>query len=83
MPTYLPDTNVLVDLGRDPAVQTKLENVEQSGSTFVIAPSTMTELTVGVVKGGATYFEQNKKIFSPGFIPIRMSSWTFPAALHR
>jgi hypothetical protein len=64
MPTYLPDTNVLVDLGRDPAVQTKLENVEQSGSTFVIAPSTMTELTVGVVKGGATYFEQNKKIFA-------------------
>jgi len=62
MHTYLPDTNVLVDLGRDPAVQTKLENAEQSGSKFVIAPSTMTELTVGVVKGGATYFEQNKKI---------------------
>ncbi len=64
MPTYLPDTNVLIALGRDPAVQTKLENAEQSGSKFVIAPSTMTELTVGVVKGGANYFEQNKKIFT-------------------
>jgi hypothetical protein len=64
VPTYLPDTNVLIDLGRDPAVQTKLKNAEQSGSKFVIAPSVMTELTVGVVKGGATYFEQNKKIFT-------------------
>jgi hypothetical protein len=64
MPAYLPDTNILIDLGRDPAVQTNLENAEQSGSKFVIAPSVMTELTVGVVKGGATYFEQNKKIFT-------------------
>jgi len=61
---YLPDTNILIDLGRDPAVQTKLENAEQSGSKFVIAPSMMKELTVGVVKGGPTYFEQNKKIFT-------------------
>lgn len=64
MPTYLPDTNVLIDLGRDPAVQTKLDNAERSGSEFVIAPSMTTELTVGVVKGGATYFQQNKKIFT-------------------
>lgn len=64
MPTYLPDTNVLIDFGRDPAVQMKLENAEQSGAKFVIAPSMMTELTVGVVKGGATYFEQNRKIFT-------------------
>jgi hypothetical protein len=63
VPTYLPDTNVLIDLGRDRAVQTKLENAEQSGSNFVIAPSTITELTPGVVTGGATHFEQNKKIF--------------------
>jgi hypothetical protein len=64
MPTYLPDTNVLIDLGRDLAVRTKLHNVEEDGSKFVIAPSVMTELTVGVVKGGANYFEQNKKIFT-------------------
>lgn len=64
MPTYLPDTNILIDLGRDLTVQTKLKNAEQSGSKFVIAPSTMTELTVGVVKGGAAYFERNKNIFT-------------------
>jgi hypothetical protein len=64
MPNYLPDTNVLIELGRDPAVQTKLENAERSGSKFVIATTTMSELTVGVVKGGTTYFEQNKKIFT-------------------
>jgi hypothetical protein len=64
MPTYLPDTNVLIDFGKDLAVQTKLENAEQSGSKFVIAPSTMTELTVGVIKGGATHFGQNKKTFT-------------------
>jgi hypothetical protein len=64
MPAYLPDTNVLIDLGRDPAVQMKLENAEQGGSNFVIAPSTITELTPGVVTGGVTHFEQNKKIFT-------------------
>jgi hypothetical protein len=64
VPTYLPDTNVLIDLGRDPAVWTKLENAERSGFNFVIAPSTITELTPGVVTGGATHFEQNKKIFT-------------------
>jgi hypothetical protein len=63
MPNYLPDTNILIGLGKNPAVQTKLENAEESGSKFVVAPSTITELTVGVVKGGATHFEQNKKIF--------------------
>ena len=30
----------------------------------MIAPSTITELTVGVVKGGATHFGHNKKIFT-------------------
>ena len=64
MPTYLPDTNVLIDYGRDQAVEAKLEGAEQAGSKFVLAPSMMTELTVGVVKGGAKYFAQNKKIFA-------------------
>lgn len=38
MPTYLPETNVLIDLGRNSAVQTRLERAEQSGSKFVSAP---------------------------------------------
>src|SRR5260370_11147658 len=63
MSTYLPDTNVVINYGHDPAAKTKIDRVSASGSTFVIAPPTMTELTVGVVKGGATWFAQNKMMF--------------------
>jgi hypothetical protein len=62
--TYLPDTNVLVDFGREQAVKARLEKAEKGGAKFVIAPPTMNELTVGVVRGGAKYFECNKRIFS-------------------
>jgi hypothetical protein len=54
----------LIDYGRDSTVREKLENATHVGSKFVLAPSMMSELTVGVVKGGATYFEQNKKLFA-------------------
>ena len=64
MKTYLPDTNVLVDFGRNPAVKAKLEKARQDGAKFVIAPPTLTELSVGVVKGGAAHFAQNKEIFA-------------------
>lgn len=63
MPTYLPDTNVLIDLGKDLGVQTKLDDAEQRGSKIVIGPTTIKELAVGVVGGGAQCYEQNKKIF--------------------
>jgi len=63
MSTYLPDTNVIVNYGRDPATKAKIDWASASGSKFVIAPPTMTELTVGVVKGGATWFAQNKVMF--------------------
>src|SRR5437660_6562102 len=63
MSTYLPDTNVVINYGRDPAAKAKIDRASASGSTFVIAPPTMTELTVGVVKGGATWFVQNKMMF--------------------
>ena len=63
MSTYLPDTNVIINYGRDPATKTKIDKVSASGSRFVIAPPTLTELTVGVVKGGATRFAQNKVMF--------------------
>ena len=64
MPTYLPDTNVLIKLGIEIAIETKLENAERSGSRFVIAPSTVTELIVGVVNAGASHFDRNKRIFT-------------------
>jgi hypothetical protein len=62
LPSF-PILNVLIDYGRDHAVQMKLDSAEKSGATFVIAPLTMTELTVGVVNGGAPCFQTNKKIF--------------------
>ena len=60
MNIYLPDTNVIANYGRDPATKAKIDRASASGSKFVIAPPTMTELTVGVMKGGATWFAQNK-----------------------
>jgi hypothetical protein len=63
MPTYLPDTNVLIDLGRDSSVQMKLENAEQGGCKFVIGPTTIKELVIGVVGGRAQCWEANQKIF--------------------
>jgi hypothetical protein len=61
--TYLPDTNVVINYGKDAAVKAKIDRASVAGSKFVIAPPVLTELTVGVVKGGPTYFAQNKIIF--------------------
>ena len=63
MSTYLPDTNVVINYGRDPGAKVTIDGASASGSRFVIAPPTMTELTVGVVKGGAAWFAQNKVMF--------------------
>jgi hypothetical protein len=63
MSTYLPDTNVLVNFGKDPKVRALLEKATHAGIKFVLAPSMMTELTVGIVKGGAKFFDRNKEIF--------------------
>jgi len=61
--TYLPDTNVIINDGRDPAIKAKIDRASASGSKFVIAPPTVTELTIGVVKGGPTRFANNKVMF--------------------
>ncbi|HEY2363649.1 MAG TPA: hypothetical protein VGK36_21205 [Candidatus Angelobacter sp.] len=63
MNTYLPDTNVIINYGRDPDAKAKIDRASDSGAKFVIAPPTMTELTVGVVKGGPARFAGNKAIF--------------------
>ncbi|MFZ3214760.1 MAG: hypothetical protein WA192_01760 [Candidatus Acidiferrales bacterium] len=60
---YLPDTNILIDLGKDSGVQIKLDGAERRSCKFVIGPTTIKELVVGVVGGGARCYEQNKKIF--------------------
>jgi len=57
MKIFLPDTNVLVDYGRSAKVRTAIDEAGDKGATFVIAPPTLTELSVGVVKGGGTHFD--------------------------
>lgn len=64
MKTYLPDTNVFVDLVRRSGVRARLDKAYSEGAQFVIAPPTLTELSVGVVKGGTTHFARNKEIFA-------------------
>jgi hypothetical protein len=63
MRTFLPDTNAIIDYGRNRDRKAKLDGAVAAGSKFVIAPPTLTELTVGVVKGSTTHFAQNKAIF--------------------
>jgi hypothetical protein len=64
MKTYLPDTNVVIDYGRNAGRRARLDRAAVSGSKFVIAPPTLTELMVGVVKGGEFHFAVNKVIFA-------------------
>jgi hypothetical protein len=64
MRTYLPDTNVLIDVGRDPKVRAQVEDATNRGAKFVPAPSMLTELTIGLVKGGAKFFAPNREIFT-------------------
>ena len=63
MSAFLPDTNVVINYGRDPAAKAKIERASTVGFKFLIAPPVLTELTVGVVKGGALFFAANKLIF--------------------
>jgi len=63
MSLYLPDTNVLIDFGRNAAVEQKLDAGVAGGSTFVLAPSTIEELSRGVVNGGSRHFENDRKVF--------------------
>ncbi len=64
MCAYLPDTNVLIDFGRDLAVRAKLENAQQDASEFVIAPPVLIELVRGVIARGRANFERERKVFA-------------------
>jgi hypothetical protein len=63
MPSYLPDTTVLIDFGRDLVVRAKIEDAKQNGSNFLIAPPALIELVRGMIAGGPDTFEKNKKVF--------------------
>ncbi len=63
MPRYLLDTNILIDFGRDPAIQARLENSQLNGAEFVIGPPALIELVRGMVAGGCDRFENNRRVF--------------------
>ncbi len=63
MPIYLPDTNILIDFRRDPAVFPKLKEAQKNGKEFRIAPPVLIEFVRGFVRHGAATFEEDKKVF--------------------
>jgi hypothetical protein len=63
MQIYLPDTNVLIDFGRNATVEKKLYSLASQGSTFVLAPPSITELVRGVVRTGSKYFASDQRVF--------------------
>lgn len=63
MPFLLPDTNVLIDFGRNPSVRTKLESLRNAGRDFRVGPPALIELVRGMVSRGAYAFEQDKEVF--------------------
>lgn len=60
---YLPDTNVLIDFGRDPVVRTTLENARRNGAVFLVGPPALIELVRGMVMRGRDSFEQDREVF--------------------
>lgn len=63
MPTYYPDTNILIAFGKQPDVKEKLERARQDGTRFVVAPLALIELVRGMIKGGGVTFEQDRRVF--------------------
>jgi hypothetical protein len=63
MTEYLPDTNILIEFGRDAGVRSKLENARQDGAVFRIGPPALIELVRGVITGGGDYFLNNREVF--------------------
>lgn len=61
---YYPDTNILIDFGKLPAVRTRLEGSVAKGTQFTIAPPTLTELVRGMIASGEKTFATDKAIFS-------------------
>lgn len=62
MPSYLADTNILIDFGRDLTVRAKLQDAQQNGTQFVIAPPVLIELVRGLIAGGPELFVKNKEV---------------------
>src|SRR5260370_35962294 len=63
MPAFLPDTNVLIDFGRDPALRARLERAQRNGQVFVLGPPALVELARGLVASGRDHFQNDKNVF--------------------
>jgi hypothetical protein len=53
----------LIDFGRDPLIRSTLETATRTGCKFVVAPPTLTELVLGLVRGGERHFTLNRQVF--------------------
>ena len=63
MPTFLPDTNILIDFRRDTTVMPRIKKAQTNGAQFCSAPPVLIELARGLVRHGADTFESDKKVF--------------------
>jgi hypothetical protein len=64
MTSFVPDTNVWKGVGRDVDLTTKFEHALTNGDKFLIAPPALIELVRGMVRGGNTYFQEDKKTYA-------------------
>lgn len=63
-PKYLPDTNVLVEVGKNQDYFGRLQNLlAKVRSRIVLAPVVLIELVIGLVNGSEEHFERNKTVF--------------------
>ena len=61
---YLPDTNVLVEVGKNQDYFGRLQNLlTKLCPRLVLAPVVLIELVIGLVNGSEEYFERNKTVF--------------------
>ncbi len=63
MPTFLPDTNVWKDIGKDEVLTPKFERALSAGLKFLIGPPALIELVRGLVRAGNERFSEDQKMF--------------------
>lgn len=63
MTTFLPDTNVWIDVGRKVGLTSRLERALAAGDKFLIAPPALIELVRGLVRHGTDTFSDDRKTY--------------------
>jgi hypothetical protein len=64
MSTFIPDTNIWIEVGRDAASTSRFENAIKRGDSFVVAPPALIELVRGLVRSGGKYFGEDRKTYT-------------------